>query len=97
MIVLPAGAVPEGFVRVTTCPVRECLPVTVNPRLSSTCVALAKRSPTTSGIATTAGVLEGGGFTVGLAVRAPVGDAGRELAGTGVRGPAGERAGELAG
>src|ERR1700733_2989935 len=97
MIVLPAGAVPEGFVRVTTCPARECLPVTVNPRLSSTCVALAKRRPTTSGIATAGEVLGVGARTVGVAVGAPVGDAGRELAGDAVRGLAAESAGELAG
>jgi hypothetical protein len=58
---------------------------------------LAKRRPTTSGIATAGGALEAGALTVGLAVGVRDGDAERELAGDGVRGLAGERAGELAG
>ncbi|MGH3209110.1 MAG: hypothetical protein ACRDNO_15255, partial [Trebonia sp.] len=56
-----------------------------------------KRRPTTSGIATTGGVLEAGALTVGLAGWVPVGDEDRELAGDGVREPAGEGEGRLAG
>src|ERR1700734_2269814 len=92
MIVLPFGASPDGFVRVTTCPARVCLPVTLNPRLSSTWVALAKRRPTTSGTAITGGVLAVA-RRVGLAVGVPFGEAERELAGDGARELAGE--GEL--
>ena len=50
MIRLPAGTLPaDGFVRVTICPRRVCLPRTVNPSLMSSSRALVKVIPTTSG------------------------------------------------
>jgi hypothetical protein len=80
MITLPAGASPSGgFVPVTICPRRVCLPTTMNPSLASSSRALMKRMPTTSGTGTRAGVLEAGGVDEGLAVR----DAGEETAADG--------------
>ena len=105
MITLPAGAWPEGLVRVTMFPARVCLPLTVNPSLSSASRALAKVRPATAGTATTGGVLEAVALTVGVAPAAlagepagePAGDAERELAGAAERVLAGAAELEVAG
>ena len=96
MTTLPAGAWPDGFVRVTTCPTRVWSPTTVNPSLLSAAWASAKVMPTTSGIGTTGGVLAADALTVGLAVGVRFGDAVRELAGDAVRELAGDAVRELA-
>jgi hypothetical protein len=67
-------------VRVTIFPVMVCLPTTVNPSLTSTCRALAKVRPTTSGIVIMGGVLEADALGVGLAVWVLARDAEGELA-----------------
>ena len=87
---LPGGTSPaDGFVRVTSCPTRVCLPTTLNPSPTSSSRALVKVIPTTSGTGTRGGALEAGGLAGRLAEGLPgggtaveaTGDAGRELAG----------------
>jgi hypothetical protein len=84
MITLPAGTLPAaGFVRLTTCPTRMCLPTTVNPSLTSSSRALVNVIPTTSGTGTRGGALAGGlavGLADGGAAVEVAGDVGRELA-----------------
>ena len=81
---LPAGISPaDGFVRVTTCPRRVCLPTTVNPSLTSSSRALMKVIPTTSGTGSRGGPEEDAlavGRPGGGAALEPAGAAGRELA-----------------
>jgi hypothetical protein len=102
MIKLPAGASPSGgFVRVTICPRRVCLPSTLNPSLTSSSRALIKGMPTTSGTGTRSGVLESWGVDEGLAGAVDEGlavrDAGKEAAEDGTVELAGDAKWEAAG
>src|ERR1700722_3038861 len=101
MTTLPAGAEPDGAVRVTTCPTRVWSRRTLNPSLWSSARASAKVRPTTSGMGTTGGALVAGALGVGLALRVGVGvlvgDAARELAGGAGREPVGGARPEAAG
>jgi hypothetical protein len=102
VIVLPAGASPDGLVLTTFTPGGVCVPTTVNPSLSSSRFAWGKFMPITSGIGTRGGVLDAAvlaavlaaGPAVGAAVGALAGEVAGEPASEAERDPAGE-AGEV--
>jgi hypothetical protein len=94
VIVLPAGASPDGLVLTTFTPGGVCVPTTVNPSLSSSRFAWGKFMPITSGIGTRGGVLDAAVLAAGPAVGALAGEVAGEPASEAERDPAGE-AGEV--